>query len=129
MDAVHNPNHYNRGGMECKDVMRAMMDGVSLTPVQGYWYGCALKYLWRWMEKNGIEDLEKARECIAVLIDETKKRREKVEKDSNREWWKFPEFPRTVEMEFTLENGANISGLFGIVRDTAKDDPMDDDLK
>lgn len=65
-DAVHNPSHYERGGMRCDEVMAAM-----LTPEQqvGYWYGCALKYIWRWPAKHDdpagkIEDIEKAIECL-----------------------------------------------------------------
>ena len=68
-DAVHNPSHYERGGMRCDEVMAAM-----LTPEQqvGYWYGCAIKYVWRWPVKHRglpgkIEDLEKAIECIKRL--------------------------------------------------------------
>ncbi len=66
-DAVHNPGHYERGGMRCDEVMAAM-----LTPEQqvGYWYGCALKYLWRCFYKHG--DLvgklrDKAIECLQGL--------------------------------------------------------------
>lgn len=33
-----------------------------------YMQGCAFKYLWRWRDKNGIEDLKKARECIDNVI-------------------------------------------------------------
>lgn len=70
MDAIH-PDHYRRGGMECKDVMRAMMYGADVTNAEAYWWGTALKYLWRWPYKNGVQDLQKARECIDQLIRET----------------------------------------------------------
>lgn len=65
-DAVHNPSHYERGGMRCDQAIEAM-----LTPEQqvGYWYGCAIKYIWRWPAKHDdpagkIEDVEKAIECL-----------------------------------------------------------------
>lgn len=68
-NAVHNPSHYQRGGMRCDQAMEAM-----LTPEQelGYWYGCIIKYVWRWPVKHRglpgkIEDLEKAIECIKRL--------------------------------------------------------------
>lgn len=68
-DPVHHPSHYSRGGMECKDVLAAM-----LTPEQrvGYWWGCALKYLWRWPAKSETylgqrQDLEKLKECVNEL--------------------------------------------------------------
>ena len=72
MDAIH-PKHYERGGMTCADAMRAMMYGQDVTNQEAYWWGCAFKYLWRWREKNGVEDLEKARECIRLLIEETER--------------------------------------------------------
>ena len=68
-DPVSSPSHYRRGGMECKDVMGAMLDGLNLTPEQAYWYGCAIKYLWRWPAKNGLQDVEKCRECLHILAD------------------------------------------------------------
>ena len=34
-----------------------------------YWRGCALKYLWRYRGKNGVEDLRKARRCVDYLIE------------------------------------------------------------
>ena len=69
IDAVH-PGHYSRGGMECADAMRAMMYGLDITNMEAYWLGCAMKYIWRFAEKNGVEDLEKARECLRLLIEE-----------------------------------------------------------
>lgn len=71
-DAVHNPQHYQRGGLECKDVMRAMLEGMKVPSVVAYWWGCALKYLWRWPAKNGVQDLEKCRECLDIMIDVAK---------------------------------------------------------
>ena len=71
-DAVHSPDHYNRGGLECKDVMRAMLDGMKVPSVVAYWWGTALKYLWRWTAKNGVQDLEKCRECLDTMISEAK---------------------------------------------------------
>jgi hypothetical protein len=39
----------------------------------GYIEGCAIKYLVRWRNKNGVEDLRKARHFIDLLIEmETK---------------------------------------------------------
>lgn len=71
-DAVHKPEHYQRGGIECKDVMNAMLEGVEVPSVVAYWWGCALKYLWRWPAKNGVQDLEKCRECLRIMIDVAK---------------------------------------------------------
>lgn len=56
--AVNHPFHYNQGGIECIDAIKAAT--ANLTGEEAFCTGNALKYLWRWKEKNGIEDLDKA---------------------------------------------------------------------
>ena len=65
-DNVNHPKHYCKGGLECIQVIKAQ-----LTPEQniGYLYGNVLKYMWRWPEKNGIEDLRKAKHYLEWLIE------------------------------------------------------------
>jgi len=60
------PDYYNRGGVECIDAIKAATQG--LDGYEGYLVGCAIKYLWRWKQKNGIEDLHKAEQCIERLV-------------------------------------------------------------
>lgn len=60
------PNYYKRDGLECYDVQRASM---GLVKYQGYLEGCAQKYLWRWEQKNGKQDLQKAVEYLSKLIE------------------------------------------------------------
>lgn len=60
------PNYYRRNGLECYDVQLASM---GLVKYQGYLEGCAQKYLWRWEQKNGKQDLEKAVEYLSKLIE------------------------------------------------------------
>ena len=68
-DPVKAPAHYaGDGEIECKDALRSMMHGVNKLAGAMYWWGCAFKYLWRWPKKNGLEDLEKCRECLDNLI-------------------------------------------------------------
>ena len=55
---VNHPSHYNQGGIECIDAIKAAT--ANLTGEEAFCTGNALKYLWRWKEKNGIEDLDKA---------------------------------------------------------------------
>lgn len=52
-DPVNHPSHYTShpSGIECLEVTR--LCGFSL--------GCAVKYAWRFQDKNGAEDLRKAR--------------------------------------------------------------------
>jgi hypothetical protein len=71
-DAVHSPNHYQRGGIECKDVMKAMLAGTKVPGIVAFWWATAFKYLWRWTAKNGVQDLEKCRECLDNMIAEAK---------------------------------------------------------
>ena len=65
-DNVNCPKHYCKGGLECIQVIKAQ-----LTPEQnkGYLYGNVLKYMWRWPEKNGLEDLRKAKRYLEWLIE------------------------------------------------------------
>ena len=69
-DNVNRPKHYCKGGLECIQVIKAQ-----LTPEQykGYLYGNVLKYMWRWPEKNGLEDLQKAAKYLEWLQEEVKK--------------------------------------------------------
>jgi hypothetical protein len=69
-DMVNHPPHYTQGGIECIDAIKAACEG--LDGFEGYCTGNALKYLWRWKHKNGIEDLKKADWYIRKLANETK---------------------------------------------------------
>ena len=64
-DTVNHPSHYASGEIECIDAMEAM-----LTPEQfiGYLRGNAFKYQWRYKNKGGITDLEKAQWYLNKLI-------------------------------------------------------------
>lgn len=65
VDMVNSPSHYKTGKIECIEAMEAM-----LTPEEfiGYLRGNAFKYLWRYKDKNGIEDLRKANWYLDRLI-------------------------------------------------------------
>lgn len=64
------PPHYTGGEIECKDALKSMLENSKFTAMQDYWRGCAFKYIWRADKKNGLEDLEKAKQCIQYLIDD-----------------------------------------------------------
>jgi hypothetical protein len=64
------PSHYqprDESGIECCDAQRAMLgvDGYC-----AYLAGMVIKYTWRYEQKNGLEDLKKARQCVEMLIRE-----------------------------------------------------------
>ena len=56
-DPVNHPAHYTQGGIECIEAIRASMHPSGF---QDYCKGNVLKYIWRWRDKGGIEDLAKA---------------------------------------------------------------------
>ncbi len=56
-DNVNHPTHYNQGGIECIDAMKAAFGDDN---VKTFCHLNAFKYLWRSHYKNGTEDLKKA---------------------------------------------------------------------
>lgn len=66
-EMVSHPQHYIRGGMETIDVITAFTEG--LEGVEAYDTGAILKYICRWKQKGGAQDLEKAMWYTQHLID------------------------------------------------------------
>lgn len=66
-DAI-NPSHYKQGGIECIEALKAAT--VNLKGIEAVCTANAIKYLWRWKEKNGTEDLKKSLWYINRLIEE-----------------------------------------------------------
>ena len=54
---INYPEHYTSGNIECID---AMISAYGLEPVSNFCICNALKYIWRFNKKGGIEDIEKA---------------------------------------------------------------------
>ena len=67
-DVVNHPSHYTQGCIECIDALKAAT--VSKTGIEAVCTANVIKYLWRYEEKNGIEDVKKARWYIDRLIKE-----------------------------------------------------------
>lgn len=67
-DNVNHPNHYTQGNIECIDALKAATS--NLKGIEAICTANAIKYLWRWKDKNGIEDLNKAKWYIDRLIRE-----------------------------------------------------------
>ena len=65
-DSAIKPNYYVKNGLECYD---AQLASVGSSKFQGYLEWCIYKYLWPWEDKNGKQDLEKAAEYLAKLIE------------------------------------------------------------
>lgn len=67
-DMVNSPAHYKLDGLdiESKDVLKSVLG------TEGYVHwscGNAMKYLFRWEKKNGLEDLKKARKNLDFAIE------------------------------------------------------------
>ena len=66
-DVVNKPIHYNSGGIECIEAIKASM---SIEAFEGYLKGNCLKYLWRMSYKGkALEDAKKAQWYLQKLID------------------------------------------------------------
>lgn len=78
-DAVQHPSHYTQGGIECIDAIKASMtaDGFA-----DYCKGNIIKYIWRWRDKGGVEDLKKARVYLDWLIQSA----DTDESEDDNEW-------------------------------------------
>ena len=68
-DKVTQPEHYTAGSIECIDYIK---DSLSREEWIGYLRGNIAKYMHRFRNKNGIEDLRKAEAYLGRLIEEMK---------------------------------------------------------
>jgi hypothetical protein len=64
-DNVEKPAHYNQSGIECIQAIEASMTSDQFC---GYLKGNVQKYIWRYENKNKIEDLKKAQWYLNKLI-------------------------------------------------------------
>lgn len=64
-EKVNHPAHYTAGKVECIDALESAT--VGLQGIEAVCTANAIKYLWRWKFKNGIEDLSKAKWYINKL--------------------------------------------------------------
>lgn len=68
-DVVNHPEHYiSESGIETIDVIEAFTKDVK-DPFEAYCTGNIIKYICRWPNKNGVEDLKKARWYLDKLIE------------------------------------------------------------
>lgn len=65
-DPVNSPSHYISNGIECFDVIVASQGEEA---AMNYCIGNAMKYVFRHNDKNGIEDIKKARWYINKYIE------------------------------------------------------------
>ena len=79
-DMVNHPAHYKAvNGLEVIDVIEAFT--AKLTGIQATDTGNIIKYICRWKEKNGLEDLKKAQWYLNHLISIIEKENENHEQN------------------------------------------------
>lgn len=66
VNQVNHPTHYNQGDIECIDGIESAI--INLRGIEAFCTGNSIKYLWRWKDKGGVKDLEKAKWYIDRLI-------------------------------------------------------------
>src|SRR5574344_2219927 len=65
-DNVNHPSHYTKGKVECLDALESATIGKS--GIEAVCVANIIKYLWRYEEKNGLEDIKKANFYLNRLI-------------------------------------------------------------
>ena len=72
LDMVNHPPHYlAKSGMEVINVIESYTDG--LVGIEATDTGNVIKYICRWKDKNGLEDLKKAKWYLEHLIKHVEK--------------------------------------------------------
>ena len=74
IDNVNNPTHYTQGEIECIDCIKAAT--VNKVGIEAFCVGNVIKYLFRYENKNGLEDIRKAQWYINRLIKELEEKKE-----------------------------------------------------
>lgn len=72
-DNVNNPTHYTQGEIECIDCIKAAT--VNKVGIEAFCVGNAIKYLFRYENKNGLEDVYKSQWYINRLIQELEEKK------------------------------------------------------
>lgn len=66
MEEINHPERYS-GNIECVDAIESATK--DLNGLESFCIGNAIKYLWRYRKKNGVQDLMKAKWYIDKVID------------------------------------------------------------
>jgi len=71
-DPVNHPSHYTQGKVECIDAIESAT--INKKGIEAVCTANVIKYLWRYENKNGLEDLKKAEFYLNRLIEVNDKR-------------------------------------------------------
>ena len=98
-DAI-NPQHYQKGGVECIDAIEASMTEEAF---KGFLKGNCIKYLYRYENKNGVEDLKKAQWYLSRLITILDKDQTKAKEELAHAW--IEKIPLTYDPDAYMTSG------------------------
>lgn len=109
-EQVHHPMHYQHGNYECIEVLRDVLS--DLNGIEAFCIGNAFKYLWRFKDKNGVEDLEKCKWYIEYLIGNVYVGFEDDDEEENKKSFNSDEIPFATnikECDKALEDISKLS--------------------
>ena len=66
-NTVNHPSHYTHGGIECIDIISNMT--ADKTGIEAFCVGNVAKYLYRYQQKGGVEDVKKAGWYLKKLVE------------------------------------------------------------
>ena len=66
MDSI-NPSHYKQGEVECIQAIKSAT--INKQGLEAFCVGNVIKYLWRYENKGGLQDIEKAKWYLDKLIE------------------------------------------------------------
>lgn len=67
-DMVNHPQHYTSGAIEVIDIIESVVSSMDLNPVEAALTAQVVKYICRWKNKGGAEDLKKCQWYLDRLI-------------------------------------------------------------
>ena len=73
-DVVNHPSHYTQGKVECIDAIESAC--INKQGIEAVCVANVIKYLWRYENKNGVEDVKKAKWYLERLIEGLEKNKE-----------------------------------------------------
>lgn len=69
-DVINKPNHYHKNEIDVNGYLeKHFPKEANVTVAEGFYIGNVIKYVSRHKEKNGLQDLEKAKFNLQKLID------------------------------------------------------------
>lgn len=64
------PTWYQSRSGDDIDCMRAIKSMLTEEQFEGFCLGCAMKYIWRWQDKGGVNDIRKAIDYLTKFTEE-----------------------------------------------------------